>query len=175
MYRVDKTNMEPLQPPASHFLNAALGWLELENPHEALIELGRIERQYWNHPDVLELRWEVHRAQQNWEGALRVARELVHNASDRPAAWLNHAYALRRVTGGGLKAAWKALEPALKAFPKEPTIAYNLSCYACQMNDLGEAKKLLEQAFSNGDKEDIKKRALTDSDLKPLWPVISKL
>ena len=79
------------------------------------------------------------------------------------------------VAGGGLKAAWKALQPALKAFPKESTIAYNLSCYACQMNDLVEAKRLFEKAVAIGDKDDIKKRALSDSDLRPLWPIISKM
>jgi tetratricopeptide (TPR) repeat protein len=167
--------MESLQPPALHFWNAAQGWLELNNPQEALRELGLIDRRFWNHPDVLELRWQTMAVQQNWEGALMVARELVHAAPTRPNAWLHHAYALRRVAGGGLKAAWKALQPALKAFPQEEVIAYNLSCYACQMNELSEAKKLLERALSMGDKEDIKKRALSDSDLKPLWPLIPKL
>src|SRR5688572_32332698 len=167
--------MEPLQPPASHFLIAAQGWLELGNPKEAHRELGQVPRQFWTHPDVLELRWQIHAHEQNWERALMVARELVHMAPGRPDAWLHHAYSLRRVAGGGLKAAWKALQPALKAFPKESTIAYNLSCYACQMNDLAEAEKLFQKALAIGDKDDIKKRALTDSDLKPLWPVISRM
>src|SRR4051812_36964648 len=167
--------MEPLQPPASHFATAAHGWLELGNPREALRELGNIDPAYWNHPEVLELRWHIHSFEQNWENALMVARELVHTAPALPHAWLHHAYALRRVAGGGLKAAWKALQPALKAFPKEATIAYNLSCYACQMNEMAEAQRLFEKAISVGDKDDIKKRALSDSDLKPLWPMISKM
>lgn len=176
---MDSLKPEPLQPPASHFAIAAQGWLELGNAKEALRELGLIDRAHWNHPDVLELRWQIHAAEQNWERALMVARELVHSAPARPHAWLHHAYALRRVAGGGLKAAWKALQPALKAFPKESTIAYNLSCYACQMNDLSEAKRLFEKAMSvadsKDDRDDMKKRALSDADLKPLWPVISKM
>jgi len=167
--------MEPLQPPASHYAIAAQGWLELGSPREALQELSRIERPFWNHPDVLELRWQIHAHEQNWERALMVARELVHTDPARPHAWLHHAYALRRVTGGGLKAAWKALQPALKAFPKESAIAYNLSCYACQMDDLTEAKKLFQRALVIGDKDEIKKRGLSDADLKPLWQVISKM
>jgi Flp pilus assembly protein TadD len=167
--------MELLQPPASHFAIAADGWLELGNPREALHELSRIERQYWNHPDVLELRWRVHAAEQNWERALMVARELVHAAPARPHAWIVHAYALRRVAGGGLKAAWKALQPALKAFPTEECIPYNLSCYACQMNELAEAQKLLVTALTVGPRDDVKKRALADPDLKPLWSVIARL
>src|SRR5688572_21066682 len=167
--------MEPLQPPASHFLIAAQGWLELGNPKEAHRELGQVPRQFWNHPDVLELRWQIHAHEQNWERALMVARELVHSDPARPQAWLHHAYALRRVAGGGLKAAWKALQPALKAFPKEEMIPYNLSCYACQLNELTEAKKLLETALAVGKKDELKRRALSDSDLKPLWPFISRM
>jgi len=64
----------PLQPPALHFAVAAQGWLELGNPKEALKELGQIDRAHWNHPDVLELRWQIHAAEQNWERALMVAR-----------------------------------------------------------------------------------------------------
>lgn len=167
--------MDPLQPPNSHYLSAAIGWMELGNPREALRELSQVDRQLWNHADVLEVRWQIHAQEQNWERALIVARELVHADPGRPGAWLHHAYALRRVAGGGLKAAWKALHPALKAFPKEDLIPYNLSCYACQMNDLNEAQRLLEMAMSVGDKDELKRRALSDSDLKPLWPVISKM
>ncbi len=104
-----------------------------------------------------------------------VARELVHTAPARPQAWIVHAYALRRVAGGGLKAAWKALQPALKAFPREECIPYNLSCYACQMNDLTEAEKLIGMALTVGPRDDVKKRALSDPDLKPLWPVIARM
>src|SRR5206468_1975201 len=74
-----KTSMEPLQPPSSHFAIAAQGWLELGNAKEALKELGQVDRAYWNHPDVLELRWQIHAAEQNWERALMVARDLVHS------------------------------------------------------------------------------------------------
>ena len=167
--------MEPLQPPALHLLLAAQGWLELGNPKEAHKELAEVPRPFWNHPDVLELRWQIHSKEQNWERALTIARELVHVASNRPAAWIYRAYALRRVSGGGLKAAWKALQPALKAFPTEEMIPYNLSCYACQLNELAEAKKLFEKAVSVGKKDEIKRRALSDSDLKPLWSVIQRM
>jgi tetratricopeptide (TPR) repeat protein len=173
--KIGETYMEPLLPPASHFVVAAQGWLELGNPREALRELGQVPRPFWNHPDVLDLRWQIHAFEQNWERALMVARELVHTAPARPDAWLHHAYALRRVAGGGLKAAWKALQPALKAFPTEEMIPYNLSCYACQLNELAEAKKLFETAIAVGKKDELKKRALSDSDLKPLWPVISRM
>jgi len=52
----------------------------------------------------------------------------------------------RRVKSGGLQAAWGMLLPAFEKFPEEPTIPYNLACYACQMKRLDEARQWLERA-----------------------------
>ena len=82
---------------------------------------------------------------------------------------------LRRVNGGGLSQAWDALLPAAKKFPSEPVIAYNLSCYACQMRQLDIARHWLHRAVLVGRKESIKKMALADEDLQPLWPEIEEL
>jgi len=86
--------------------------------------------------------------------------------------WLHRAYALRRINGGGLVQAWEALLPAAKKFPQEPVIAYNLSCYACQMQQLDIARHWLQRAVMAGQKDGIKKMALADEDLQPLWPEI---
>ncbi len=51
--------MEPLEPPDTHYLSAALGWLELGNAAESICELGQIRPENVNHPDVLEVRWMV--------------------------------------------------------------------------------------------------------------------
>jgi len=82
---------------------------------------------------------------------------------------------LRRVSDGGLSQAWDALLPAAKMFPAEPIIAYNLSCYACQMQQLDLARHWLNRAVAAGQKEAIKKMALADADLQPLWPEIQEL
>jgi hypothetical protein len=67
------------------------------------------------------------------------------------------------------------LLPAADKFPSEPVIAYNLGCYACQMNQLIAALGWLQRAIGAGHKEAIKKMALEDDDLKPLWPEIAGL
>ena len=54
-------------------------------------------------------------------------------------------------------------------------IAYNLSCYACQMQQLDIARHWLQRAVMAGKKEVIKKMALADEDLQPLWPEIEDL
>jgi len=71
--------------------------------------------------------------------------------------------------------AWDALLPAAEKFPAEPVIAYNLSCYACQMQQLDLARTWLKRAVVAGKKEAIKKMALADDDLQPLWPEIKEL
>jgi Flp pilus assembly protein TadD len=168
--------MQPLAPPDTHYLSAAVGWIELGNFGEARNELDRISSGAKQHRDVLELRWFMYAQEDNWEEGLRVANAMLELASEDPALWLNRAYALRRVQSGGLQAAWDALLPAFEKFPKETTIPYNLACYACQMNRLDEARQWLQRALStDSDNEKVKRMALNDSDLEPLWDEIRKL
>src|SRR5215831_15243563 len=158
--------MQLLEPPDLHFLAAASGWLGLGNAAEAKSELARIKPELQNHPDVLEIRWCVCAEDQQWEEALNVARTLLERAPDRSSGWLHQAYALRRVSDGGLKRAWDALLPAFDKFPAEPTICYNLSCYACQLDQLEAARVWFKRAIVIGGKQraaQIKEMALADS------------
>jgi predicted Zn-dependent protease len=166
--------MQRLEPPDTHYLRAAIGWLELGNTVEARAELEDISVPQQNHPEVLEVRWLICAEEKNWDTALQVARTLVQRAPKRSSGWVHQAYALRRVNGGGLQAAWDALLPAYEKFPKESIIPYNLSCYACQMSQLGEALTWLMRALEIGKKEKIKQMALNDPDLQPLWEEIRK-
>ena len=166
--------MKKIGPPDSHYLSAAVGWLELGSPAEALAELERVSARLEKNPDVLELRWAIYAAQKNWDDALRIARTLVAAAPQRASGWLHLSYSLRRVSDGGAEKALKALLPAIEKFPKEPTIPYNLSCYACQVRRLPEARAWLKRALEVGERERIKKLALDDADLEPLWPEIKE-
>jgi tetratricopeptide (TPR) repeat protein len=164
-----------LEPPDTHCLSAAIGWLELGNPAEARAELDKVSSAYQRHPDVLEVRWMLCAEQRDWPAALSAARAILQAAPDRSSGWLHQAYALRRVSDGGVEKAWDALLPAFEKFPKEPVIAYNLACYGCQMNRLTEAQAWLKRALKIGGKEKIKEMALRDSDLEPLWEEIRSL
>ena len=166
--------MPKLEPPDAFALSAALGWLELGNPKEALVELGHVTPANQNHPGVLEIRWAAHAELKDWESALVAAREHVRVAPDLASGWLHQAYSLRRAPGGGLSLAWEALLPAAEKFGAEPTIPFNLACYACQMNQLDEARKWLQRAMKVGQPADIIRMALADEDLKPLWPEIRR-
>jgi tetratricopeptide (TPR) repeat protein len=168
-------HVQGLEASDIHRLNAALGWLGLGCPADARAELDAIAPAQQSHPDVLEARWAIHAGERQWEAALDIARKLLSQAPERADGWLHHAYALRRTAEGGLEKAWEALKPAADKFPKEPIIPYNLSCYACQMRQLDEARVWLKRALKIGGKEDIKRMALADPDLEPLWEEIRQL
>ncbi len=166
--------MSELDTRFVHYLNSALGWLELGNPREARAELDQLPAEFADDPDVLDIRWSLHAREGDWDGALEIAERLVEVAPDDPTGWLHRAYALRRVHGGGLEKAAMILRPAFDKFSDEPTIPFNLACYACQLGQLPESRAWLKHAFKRGDKSFIKKMALSDPDLEPLWSEIPK-
>lgn len=167
--------MSKLEPPDTHYVLAAVGWLELGNPAEAKAELAQVSPAQQQHPDVLELRWTVLAEEKRWEEGLQVARALLRRAPERSSGWLHQAYALRRVPDGGLQKAWEALLPASGKFPKQAIIPFNLSCYACQLRQLEAARDWLQRAVKIGGKEKIKRMALSDPDLEPLWAEIREI
>jgi len=167
--------MNKLEPPDTHCFLAAVGWIELGNLAEARAELAQVSAAQQAQPDVLELRWSIAAAENRWEEALQVAETLVRRAPRRSSGWLYQAYALRRVPNGSIQKAWEALLPAFDKFPKEPTVPFNLSCYACQLRQLDVARNWLHRAVAVGGKEKIKQMALEDADLEPLWAEIRQL
>jgi len=172
-----QVNDIPSLPYPDHLhLQSAEGWLMLGNPTESEAELHRISSPLQKHPDVLELRWLIIARSQRWNDCLAIAREIVAVVPSRPFGWIHLAYSLRRVEGEGLRTAWDALLPALARFQDNLTIPYNLSCYACQLGNLPEARRLLTQAFNIarglGNQEAIRSLALADSDLEDLWSEI---
>ena len=163
-----------LEPPDAHTVNAALGWLELGNAREALVELDHVTDANKDHAGVLELRWAALAELKDWTAAFAVATRLVEVAPDHASGWLHRAFALRRAPGGGLPNAWDALRPAAERFPKELLVAFNLACYACQLHRLDEARHWLKRAETLGKPEEVRAMALADADLEPLWPELRK-
>jgi tetratricopeptide (TPR) repeat protein len=165
--------VDPVEPPDSHYLRAAEGWLKLGRPGEANQELRKINPELRGHPDVLEVRWQACAQSEKWNSSAEIGKALVALDPDRARGWVYRAYALRRATGGGLQVAWDALLPAVEKFPEVHVIPFNLACYACQMGRLPEARVWLKRAFEIAEKAGIEHlvwlRALDDPDLEPLW------
>jgi len=162
-----------LEPPDTHFVNAAQGWLDLSNPREAREELKRVSTAAGNLPEVIEVRWQICALEQDWTSALALARELIRRAPQQPGGWLNQSYSLHEMKR--TQEAWDFLRPLVKRFPKNCTVAYNLACYACQLGDLQEAKEWFHRALDLRGKEEIKKMGLHDADLLPLREYIQAL
>ena len=146
---------------------AALGWLELGNPAEALAELDRIDPEVQSEPAARAARLECLMVAKRWNEAPPLAETLCAQCPEESGLWLHFAYAARRRTGGTLEQAHEILAPMRAAFPDEWLIAYNLACYLCQMNRLDEAEEMLAEARTmSGEK--VEQLAADDEDLEPL-------
>ena len=156
-----------MTPKDRYHIQAAQGWLELGNHLEAEAELEGVSTALKEHPDVLESRWGIGAKVRNWNACVEIGEALTRLAPERVVSWIHHAYALHELKR--TEEAWLALEPARKRFPNEPTIPYNLACYACQLGRLAEARALLKQACAIGNASEWKSQALEDPDLAPLW------
>ncbi len=167
--------MQPLEPPDSHFVSAAVGWLELGNGREAAAELEAVAPALSQHPAVLRLRYEIHAQEAQWELASEAASSLARLQPDEPGAWTKLAYATRRKPGGGIPPAKEILTAARRRFPAELLITYNLACYECQLGNLPQARALLREAFQLGNPALLKQMSLSDPDLEPLRQEIDQM
>lgn len=159
--------MEPLEPPASHHVKAAIGWIELGNVPEAFAELERIPGQQQSLPAVQASRLDCLIAGEKWNEAVILAKSLCDQYPEEVGFWLHHAYATRRCEAGGIKEAYEILAPCVELFPDEWLIAYNVACYLCRLDRLGEAVAMLKIARAVGG-EQVDELARDDEDLIPL-------
>jgi len=148
-------------------LSAAEGWLELGNIAEAGAELDQISPDMRDHPIALALRWQLCAKACKWGEAAEIAEGLMAREPGEVQHRILRAYAVRRMEGGGLAQAWEILRSAAEEFPEEPTIPFNLACYASQMGRLAEAREWLNTAIARGGPA-IQQMAHTDPDLEPL-------
>ena len=114
--------------------------------------------------------------QAKWTAASIVADCMMQDGTAGVAAWTEKAYAVRRMSNGGIAAATDVLMDALKRFPAEWSVPFNLACYAAQIGNVDGAVQWLRVASkAHGDALAIKARAATDSDLSCLGPEIPGL
>lgn len=156
-----------------HRLRAAQGWIELGLPGEATLELDQLTSEGKSHAMTLELRWAIEAAAEAWDRALEQAERQVATNPTLVSGWIHRAYSLRRVQGRGLEAALAALLPAATLFPEESMVAYNLACYLVQLDRVEEGWRWYLEAQTRGDAPTVRKQALADPDLQPIWPRIS--
>jgi uncharacterized protein HemY len=165
--------MKPLEHPNTFHVEAARGWLELNNPAEAQTELERIGGRYREHPEVLEVMWQIAARRVDWEQCAELGEKVIRAAPERVHGYIHRAYALHELKR--TQEAWDLLFPQAEKFPKDTTIKYNLACYATQLGRHWEAEQWLKLAFTVGNDRELRAMALEDPDLRPIRERIAKL
>lgn len=160
--------MKQLEHADLRHLTAVDGWLGLGDLASASDELEKITPENRAHPAVLAVRYEIYAKAKEWDMAAEVANALTRMTPESPASWICLAYSTRRKTDGGFSMAKEILLEAERKIPKECLFAYNLACYCSQLSQFEEAQTWLKKAMAI-DKKTVKRIALHDPDLKPLW------
>ena len=136
-------------------------------------ELAQLAPALQDHPEVLDFRWQLLATHRDWPACLGLAEHLIAVDPARQAGWIHRSYALHELRR--TQEAWENLRPMVERFPAEPIIPYNLACYAWQLGRHDEAWRWLEAAAQRSSAERILRMALSDADLKPIWPQLAKL
>jgi tetratricopeptide (TPR) repeat protein len=162
--------MGKLEPPDRMYLEAAQGWLELGNYAEANEELERIAPPLRAHADVLEVRWHIYAQAKKWDACLDITGALIKLDPDRAEGWIHRSFALHELKR--TQEAFDQLLPVVDRFPKVWTIPYNLACYCAQLGRLDQCEEWFRKAMAI-DERTVKRQAIDDPDLKPLWDSMS--
>jgi Flp pilus assembly protein TadD len=101
---------------------------------------------------------------QDWPALRDFSRLIIARGGADAGVWISCAYATRRADS--LAAAEAVLLEAEKHFPAEPTIQFNLGCYACQSGALVAARKRVDRAIELEPR--FRDAAASDPDLAPL-------
>jgi predicted Zn-dependent protease len=150
--------------PVQRRLSFAQGYLALGMVAEAATELDGIVGPDAQTSDVISVRIAVLHEQKKWPEVRDLASELARRHPTEAAIWVTWAYATRRADS--LAAAEKILLDAEGHHPADPTIQFNLGCYACQRGDLPTARTRVNRAIALDQK--FARLAATDPDLVPL-------
>ena len=147
-------------------MERAEGWLELHLPLEANEELEEVQPQLRAHPEVLKLRYAVYSAAKKWDMALEVASFLHRQLPDDEFGGVHAAVALFRL--GRTQEAKDLSLKLVPRFPKDTWVPYNLACYCAQLGEIPEAERWFQAAMAL-DKDTVRRMAIDDPDLEPLW------
>ena len=162
--------MNALQPPDTHHLNAAEGWLGLGNLVEAEHELASVSAAVQSHPEVLRVRYHLYERSKSGTALLKPLNCSAGSSLKPPLA--GFTWRMLCTNSGAPGKLINVLIPVVDRFPEEYVIRYNLACYSCQMGELEEARAWLKKSIAIIGADTIKEMASTDPDLRNIWPEI---
>lgn len=149
----------------SNHLTRANGYLDLGMIDDAHDELEKIEWDDRLKKEVLSARIQVYIKAKYWDLVGTIAKQLSKRFPEESEWWLYWAYGERRTKS--LDQAKGILLEALKRFPDNATILYNLGCYACVDESYDVATALVKRAIELD--KGFQALAIADKDLALLW------
>ena len=145
-------------------LSQIRAYLELGMDREARSVLQALPDEVRAEPPFLGAALLLHQNAGRWPTAARIASQLTRLQPEEAGWWISLAYAVRRWKS--IDEARKILIAAVSRHPDEPTIQFNLACYAAQTGDIPEAHSRLAKAIAM--QPAFAEMARTDPDLDPL-------
>ena len=125
----------------------------------------RIKPEDKTRTEVLSVRVDLYSAARKWDMVAAVASHLVKVEPEEAGWWINLAYATRRCES--IEKAETILLRARELHHENALIEFNLACYASVTGRIQQARDLLRRAIEL--EKEIRRPALDDDDLKPLW------
>lgn len=147
-------------------LQRADGFLDLKMTGQARAELDRIPAELRGAAIFRIIDMRLACEEKDWARAAQIMSVLCEEFPADAGFRIQLAYAKRRAEG--IEVARRILADAAPLFPKVATIPFNLACYECQLGNLDEAMRKLQQAFALDGS--YREAALEDEDLRALWP-----
>jgi tetratricopeptide (TPR) repeat protein len=127
-------------------LSHAQGYLGLGMVAEAAAELEQLSESEADTPAAVAVRLAVLHGQHDWPALRDLAGRLIGRGQADAGIWVTWAYATRRADS--LAAAEAILTRAEQLHPEEPTIQFNLGCYASLRGDLRTARRRVARAIA---------------------------
>jgi len=159
-------HLKTLPPPDCHYLSSAIGWAGLGNFEEAEAELELISKEHRRTKEILSLLWDMKGKNGRWDQAVEIAEELIVVEPEDPEGWIYRSFSLHELHR--TREAWENLVRVANRFSDCWTIPYNLACYACQLDQLEDARNWILRAMIIEGVEEIRRRSADDPDLTPL-------
>lgn len=142
-------------------LNSAIGYLQLEMPHDAMDELKALPAGEYETARVQELVLAAQMMDKDWNVAAATAQGLCKSHPRKKAYFIHAAYCLHEI--GDTTAARELLIRGPKTLMKDALFHYNMGCYSAVLGDPASAKSYLQKAFELD--ESLRELAQTDKDL----------
>jgi predicted Zn-dependent protease len=146
-------------------LEAIEGYLQLEMPEDALIELRNMPSDEHQTERYKELLLATQMMLQHWEPAATTAQELCKINQTEKAYFIHAAFCLHE--NGDTLAALRLLLSGPKSLNSDPLYHYNLACYHAVLGNLTDARTCLKKSFKLD--PELENTAPQDKDLRSLF------